>query len=465
MDGLYKNDYGYYVGFSAVEAPDNMVIHWSGGPDWWHCDNSDFLNTPSYPQTRGMATKKLLDCRVWAQRMLGDGFSDNSLWCGNVNTLDIKTFRCEGAAAISGGMLDGSSNVSADQPEGFSDATGCGFNGAKGRIKCQVLQQFGYALHTIQDFYSHSNYSDLNDTFPLSFNNPPGIGADSLPELWNLQRTVATPALLPDNKLSVGCYPASSCTKRTTHDVLNKDRGKINTYNGNVSEIYADMSPRGTINVGGLSNSQRAINMAIKQTRAAWQDLQYLIIQKEGVERGAKIICAIASDNPKQCGLTKAQATQTMPQGTFDDKKPRPHDWVIRAYNEANGDVDTQLSNARKAGVDDVGITLDGIKKCGTRIIHHHHVTFDKNPKLDVHDIRVAGAGCSRIVKLLNKTYLAGTQAGAERGLEAPLQCISKDIESTTSGFDSRILCKNKDETIQVSFLPDCGNKIGECGY
>ena len=277
--------------------------------------------------------------------------------------------------------------------------------------------------------------------------------------------TKASLGLLPDIRLSTGCYPDNKCDQRATHAVLNKDRGKIDTYTGHISEIYADMSPRGTVVVDGVSNSQRAINMAIRQTRAAWQDLQYLIIQKEGVERGTRIICAIASDNPNQCGLTKVQATQTMPQGTFDDKKARAHDWVIRAYKEANAGVDTQLSKASKAGVDDVGITLDGIRKCGTRIIQHRHVTFDKNPKLDVHDIRVAGASCSRIVKLLNKTYLAGTQFGAERGLEAPLQCISKDIESTQSGFDSRILCKNEDETIQVSFFPDCGNKIGECGY
>jgi hypothetical protein len=463
--GRYDNQYGVYTGFSAVESPDNLVIHFSGGPDWWHCDNADYLESEDYPISRVKATKKVLDCRTWAQRVMGEGFDDNTPWCSSI-TGAWASYRCEGVAAISRFMLNNNSQVDVDQPGGFSNTTGCSFNGAKGRTKCLVLQQFGYALHAIQDFYSHSNYADMNPSQYFSFNSPPGIGSVQTPSLWDMKITKASISLLPDIRLSTGCYPDNKCDQRATHAVLNKDRGKIDTYTGHISEIYADMSPRGTVVVDGVSNSQRAIDMAIRQTRAAWEDLQYLIIQKEGVERGTRIICAIASDNPNQCGLTKAQATQIMPQGTFDAKKASAHDWVIRAYkNEANGGDDTQLSKAGKAGVDDVGITLDGIRNCGTRIIDHHHVTVDKNPKLDVHDIRVAGASCSRIVKLLNKTYLAGTQAGAERGLEAPMQCISKDIESTPSWFDSRILCKNKDETIQVSFLPDCGNKIGECGY
>ena len=24
--------------FPAVESPDNLALHLSGGPDWWHCD-------------------------------------------------------------------------------------------------------------------------------------------------------------------------------------------------------------------------------------------------------------------------------------------------------------------------------------------------------------------------------------------------------------------------------------------
>ena len=462
--GRYDNQYGVYTGFSAVESPDNLVIHFSGGPDWWHCDNADYLELDEYPISRVKATKKVLDCRTWAQRVMGEGFDGYSPWCYSTNGV-WGSYRCEGVAAISRFMLNNNSEVDVDQPGGFSNTTGCSFNGAKGRTKCLVLQQFGYALHAIQDFYSHSNYADMNPSQYFSFNNPPGIGSVQTPLLWDMKITKSSINLLPDSRLSTGCYPDDQCSNRATHAVLNKDRGKIDTYTGVISEIYQDMSPRGALIVDNLSNSQRAINMAIRQTRAAWQDLQYLIIQKEGYERGNRIICAIASDSPNQCGLTKAQAGKRMPQGTFDDIKMTAYDWVVRAYDEANSRDSVKLNGLKGRPVDDIGITIGGIKECGSRIIDHRRVTFDENPKLNVHDIRVAGTECAKVVRLLRDTYRSGTQAGAAKGLVAPLQCIAKDIESTQSGFDSRILCKNKDESIQVSFLPDCGNKLGECGY
>lgn len=463
-DGSYSNNYGPYWGFSAVESPDNLVIHFSGGPDWWHCDNGDYFESDNYPITRLKATKKIMDCRTWAQRVMDQGFDDNTPWCNSVSGA-WGSYRCEGVSDISRFMLNENSLVDVEQPGGFSNGTGCSFNGAKGRIKCLVIQQFGYALHAIQDFYSHSNYADMNPSQLLSFTNPPGIGSEQTPSLWDMKITKSSINLLPDIRLTTGCYPDDKCSNRTTHAVLNKDRGKIDTYTGKISDIYEDMSPRGALRIHDVSNSQRAINMAIRQTRAAWQDLQYLIIKKEGPERGAKIICAIASDSPNQCGLTKAQAGEKMAQGTFDDNKVPVYDWVVRAYGETNSDDNVKVNDLRARPVDDIGITIDGIKQCGSRIIEHRRVTFDENPKLNVYDVRVAGTTCAKIIRQLRDTYRSGTQAGALMGLIAPLQCIAKDIESTQSAFDSRVLCKNADESIQVSFLPDCGNKLGECGY
>jgi hypothetical protein len=456
-------------GFSAVEAPDNLVIHWSGGPDWWHCDNSDYFDSANYPQSRDKATKKLLDCRVWAQRMLGDGFGSKSLWCAPINSLGFTTFRCEGVAAIAKEMLDGSGNVSVRQPNTRSDFTGCDFNGAKGDIKCLVLQQFGYGLHALQDFYSHSNYADLdNPADIISVTNPPGLGRTDLPTLWSLVNPIGTPALLPDQNLSVGCYPNSCANSgRTAHTVLNKDKALIDSYSASVSDINASNNPRGGIVINGVSNSQRAVSMAVRQTRKAWLDLQALIIKKEGPERGKKIICAIASDTPNNCGLTKASLEKMMPQGVEDDGKRKAiFPWVLRdnAILQEGYSSNSQLKSRSHVG-NAVGITGANAKDCGTRIIDHHHITFDKQKKLDVHDIKVSGATCNKIVSLLRSTHLAYTDEGAKRDATAPLQCVQM-IDKNNFGFGiTRILCKNEDESIQVSFFPDCGNNHGECGH
>ena len=454
-------------GFSAVEAPDNLVIHWSGGPNWWHCDNSDYFDEPNYPQSRIKATNKLLDCRLWAQRMLGDGFGTNSVWCSQLNALGFTTFRCEGVSSVAREILDQSGNVSVTQPNTRSDYTGCDFNGARGNIKCLVLQQFGYALHAVQDFYSHSNYADLSDPFAqISVTNPPGLGLTDLPLLWNLASPLATPALLPDSRLSVGCYP-DKCSEsgRTSHAVLNKDRALIDSFNASVSHIDTSNNPRGGIVVDGLSNSQRAVTMAVRQTRKAWLDLQQLIIKKEGPDRGAKIICAIASDSPNNCGLTKAQLEKMMPQGVQDyGPKKKVFPWIYRdtaiLQNQSNVESRAQINKDTQSH-DNVGITSSDIESCGKRIVDHHHITFDKEKRLDLHDIKVAGATCNSIVNLLRKTHLSHTERGINRGIVAPLQCIQMNNESIDDSI--KILCKNEDETIQVTFLPDCGNDKGQC--
>ena len=455
-------------GFSAVEAPDNLFIHFSGGPDWWHCDKADYLNSGSYPQSRDKATSKLLDCRLWAQRMLGDGFKESSLWCGKLNALSFQTFRCEGAAAVAGQILDEQGNVSVEQPNTRSDFTGCDFNGAKGNIKCLILQQFGYGLHALQDYYSHSNYADFSSTDQISIKNPPGLGRIDTPGLWDLKIRNATSSVLPDDNLSVGCYPDDDCIVqgRTPHSLLNKDRSLIDSYYGSVTDIDAEKSPRGAVVIAGVSNSQRAINMAIRQTRSAWLDLQALIIKKEGVERGNKIICAIASDNPNKCGLTKSQAEKMFPQGRYDEtRKKRSFSWVerdkailrSRALNSTNESI---ISSAQKGLV--VDTTKDITISCGARILDRHHITFDKQPMLNIHDLRVSGTSCISAVRLLRKTYLSQTSEGFKKKLVAPLQCILiNNDEFYNNGL--RLLCKNEDESIQVSFFPDCGNGHGNC--
>ncbi len=286
-------------GFGAVGAADNVAAHFSGGPDFWHCDGADYLDVPGYPRSRVQASTALSDCRVFAQSMLGNGLkAGNAVYPLCRDLQRHLTWRCEGVTEVAYLMFDGKGRIDVSQPAKHTAASGCSFNGAKGRIKCLVLQQFGYALHAIQDFFSHSNYADVNPTTPYTFANPPGLGLTAPVPYWDLTK-VATPSV-PDDRLSTGCFPNSKCADqgRTNHDVLNKDKGKIDVETGVTSQPD---TPRGRIWADSQSNFGRAVRAAVIQTRAAWTQLQSLIAAREGDSRARKIACAIASDTPNNC--------------------------------------------------------------------------------------------------------------------------------------------------------------------
>lgn len=286
--------------FGAVGAADNFVTHMSGGPDWWHCDKADFMLQPGYPQSRAEATRKLNQCRTWAQALLGDGLktgNDVDPKCrGRQSTL---TYRCEGITEIARRMLNSKGAIDIRQPGNPQHITGCTFNGRSGRIKCLILQQLGYALHVIQDFYSHSNWTDRTDPgLPYSLTNPPGIGGEGTPAYWDL--TVKDPPPIPNEALSTGCYPDKECQKqgRVTHATLNKDKGIIHGFTGETSQPG---TPRGKITVDGRTNFDRAARAAIHASRDIWKNLQVLLAREYGEPTMRMMICAIATDTPNKC--------------------------------------------------------------------------------------------------------------------------------------------------------------------
>lgn len=463
LDNLAGISFAY---FSAVTAPDDIAMHLSGGPDWWHCDKADFYNGPGYPISRPEATRKLQECRKWAKYILTNGVSYDDPLCRNSGTNKLRwTFRCEGAASLGHLMLDGKGNVDVSQPASF----GCVFNGAKGRIKCQVLQQFGYTLHTLQDFYSHSNYADLNMNWPLSWESIPGLGLEKTPEFWNLGLDTPDLPVLPDERLSSGCYPDGSCAKqsRSNHEQNNKDKSDINLITGKVTN---PRTPRGQLEYFGISNAQRAVDLAIQQTRIAWTNLQAEIIRKEGAERGARIICAIASDRPNDCGKTRAQLNSAMPvaQPESPSEVEKPFEWVIKAYQEAA----SQLEQSRQTGAPvaeytpSIATTAESAKanwkSCGTLVVDPRPVEVgdDTDPRLVVTNLRVRGSSCQAAARMVKTKRLSNTQLG--KGIKSPLQCIAIPDVETPPSEDALVVCRNRKETIEIMFTPDCPD--GECG-
>jgi hypothetical protein len=395
--------------------------------------------------------------------MLGDGLVGNTQYC----QLPLgQTWLCTGVAAIAHLMLNGKGKVDVSQPATFSALSGCSFNGKHGRIKCEVLQQFGYALHAIEDFYSHSNLADLNYTWPITWQNPPGIGSTILPQFWNMTIATGDPSLLPNSTLSSGCYPDSDCVKasRTAHEYLNKDKCDIDPLTGQVTN---PRTPRGQMLPGGVSNAQLAVTMAIRQTRQAWSDLQQLIIQKEGSDRAARIICAIASDNPDSCGERAAAA---VPQEEITEPdKVAPFDWVRRELQAQDDNLEdlrngslTQRVATGPSGV--VGLTKAATLACGDMTIDAR----DDIPEIGVltaFDLTVTGTTCKHAVKLLQRFHIANASGGGKGSQPAPkLQCVAMATNPDPNSNNARIVCKNRNESIEMSFFPTCPGQDGDCG-
>jgi hypothetical protein len=169
----------------------------------------------------------------------------------------------------------------------------------QGRAKCDVLEGFGRALHGAQDFYAHSNWTDLPaPRRPLGLLNPPGLGLSAPSPILALR---GAPTLAVPRDLSTGCFttPGSgSCTGRVTHKTLNKDTGTINPRTGAATAPTTD---RGKV----LGNFARAVRGAIIETQRQWADFRAELVKTYGEKRGNRMICALTHDNAaKDCGIT-----------------------------------------------------------------------------------------------------------------------------------------------------------------
>jgi hypothetical protein len=246
--------------WGAVGAPDNPTNGRTSDPKS-HCDDGDFLAVSNYPQSAQQAQVALQSCRNWMIINIDKAVDDASALVQNHRLVDKEI------------------------PTVFN----CTFNYTRGRAYCNVLEDFGAALHASQDFYSHSNWVDQpNPSLPISITNPPGL-AQSAPSSWlNLRNP--SPAF--PQGLMTGCFKGrlpdgvSECPNRVTHFVLNKDKGVIDP------AIGIGSTQRSIANPGNFS---RAISAAIEDTRDKWSFLQEKLIAKYGVRDGGLMICALVN--------------------------------------------------------------------------------------------------------------------------------------------------------------------------
>ncbi|KAF2644091.1 CinY protein [Massarina eburnea CBS 473.64] len=263
--------------FGAVGAPDVPPPFGAEA----HCDDADFLDITGYPQSRQIASSKLKTCVDFLKSQFRDSIIEAAT------------------------LLDGKGNIKTSWWSNPYSVTwpSCTFRPqTSGRIKCNVYQGFGVALHGVQDFYSHSNWADTAAP-PYTIANPPGLANTSPAPLLNLRHTAKDDVLSIPYNLTTGCYqfgkdtapapPSGTCYNRILHDSLNKDKGTINAQTGATSGTPG--TNRGKYN----GNFGRAVKVAIADTRRQWSDFRAELVSTYGQGKADKMICALTRDDPE----------------------------------------------------------------------------------------------------------------------------------------------------------------------
>lgn len=445
--------------FSAVEAPDNAVTHLSGGPPWWHCDDADHVENSTYPQSQQKAWENLLECRRWAQKKIGNGLDKKHKLCEAKGYATI-SYDCYGAAARSHLMItNGKINVNQPGFHGvstFIPGTGdCNYDGSSGRIKCNILENLGYSFHTIQDFYSHSNYADTTD-YSFSIDTPYGLNNSIIPDFWDLTQEEVSVMRIPKGLLT-GCFPDSSCGNRITHTKLNKDNAPIEE-NGNTDgarALFLSESYRGAMRINGVKNNERAVKMAIRATRKAWNDFQKLVIAKEGIDRANMIICAIASDQPNKC-TSSGKKRNALLARTAD----------FSSMNAESGPVWLAKNNASLMSGEIIQYRYKdpSIVKSDPNWIGCGNRTFLIGSKrITLSSIYVKSSTCDNAFRLLNiyQKYLNGSERLIS-ALPTGFYCMVMPAnQSSFDGKDGAICKSDEDEKFEINLVPSC--EQGDC--
>ena len=298
LAGYHFNYNGFPIagaGFNgAVGAPDTFDPA-PEGPEA-HCDNADFIDIPGYPRTREEATQALQEC---------------------VDHLRRRFLQAQKAAEQ---LLDDRKRIRQDMVDFDGILRGnCYFafpgfqlHDLWGRAKCHTIEGLGRALHGVQDFYAHSNWVDRTDEseLPIGALNPPGLERNDTAPFLDLRRRGAIPPEEVPKNLSTGCFvvpdetPGSrTCQERVTHHTLCKDRGIIH-----LDGSFGDVGEEQPRSERYRDNFERAVALAVRDSRNVWAALQDELRGHYGQASGDLMICALVRDNPLHDCLNRTVA-------------------------------------------------------------------------------------------------------------------------------------------------------------
>lgn len=320
--------------FGAVGAPDNPRFLLSLTHEA-HCDAGDHFTLPGYPQSAKTARAHLKQCVDW----MATHFDQTILIAGSFVDSDLVV---DAAAVNQSGTLCISDSYSETSK------------------KCVALTHFGIMLHAVQDFYSHSNWSDIaDDKQKISPLNPPGLGMTTPAPFLKMpaERGTFPPFLM------TGCFELMelasvgwSCNytqttmdgektmPRVKHHYLNKDKGGIDlpagingiTITGG-STVGLGKTPRGKVN----NNFARSVDVAVQDTSAKLTQFQSTLVTVYGKKRGAAIFCAFTHDDPvKDCNVKpKKETKKTLP-------KCKPYNSILGALEAVGDDIERKCEIA-----------------------------------------------------------------------------------------------------------------------
>jgi hypothetical protein len=147
-------------------------------------------------------------------------------------------------------------------------------------------------MHASQDFYAHSNWSDVESPVPGTVGNPPGLG-NTAPAQWV---HAGSDVGFPEGLIS-GCFDGipefAFCVGRVRHQVLNKDTGPIDVETGAIGEGQ-------TKRARGNDNFKRAVDVAVADTKIQWKLLEAGLLEAYGPASSALMICALKWDDPAE---------------------------------------------------------------------------------------------------------------------------------------------------------------------
>jgi hypothetical protein len=180
--------------------------------------------------------------------------------------------------------------------------------------KCRAIVGFGRALHGGEDFYAHSNWTDVAYP-PYSALNPPGLGLSGPARpLLLLSTPEASPVAATPPDFTTECYNVidrpqgfGACSGRATHATMTKDEGKIDAHGHATDPTNArgcgPMSDHSAQDKCGLPTSTNgnfvaAVAGAQAEVAKQWQDFRAELQARYGQRRADLIACVITSDNP-----------------------------------------------------------------------------------------------------------------------------------------------------------------------
>lgn len=261
----------------GIGWPDNPATE-VFGHDEAHCDNADYLVLPNSSYDKYRTSNQAITVLIACVNHMRDLMAQSSLSAAD--------------------LVDNAGKINAEAAGKGENCVGL-LGGVTSTAKCRAIVAFGRAMHGVQDFYAHSNWTDFVGTGEPFYNtesDPPGLGLSAHAYVLDLNSRDPIPD--PPTGFTTGCFFVKDvvggfgpCLHRVTHAALAKDEGTIDPFTG------AATSPK-TLRGSIHGNFAAAVKGAIEETKFQWDAFRSRLVNAYGSKRGERIACVLTHDHP-----------------------------------------------------------------------------------------------------------------------------------------------------------------------